>query len=379
MAFKMSKIYFVATVESAVNAFLLSHLEVLSKKFDLTVIVNTSDPSFLLKQGLKVEVVPLSISRSINFFSDLSCLFRLICLFLKNRPHAVHSITPKAGLLAMLASFLVRTPLRVHTFTGQVWVNKRGISRFILIFFDYVIAKLANFYIVDSLSQRNFLLQKKIITKKKSKVFGCGSVSGVNLERFKPCGKAFLDVRKALSIPPYAFVFIYLGRLNVDKGVLDLAEAFSKVENKQAYLIFVGPDEGDFTEKIKSLNKDKLPRIKFVGFTDKPESYLAASNVLCLPSYREGFGNVIIEAAAIAIPSIASNIYGISDALIDNETGVLHEPGNVASILGCLEDFINNPELVIRYGLNARARAIENFDSKLISKHWLDFYCSRTL
>ncbi len=363
-----------ATAESAVNAFLLNHLTVLAKTFDVKVVVNTNDLFFLNKQGLDINVISLNISRKIRIFSDLYCLIHLIYIFIRFRPSAVHSITPKAGLLAMLAASIAFIPIRVHTFTGQVWAIQRGFKRFFLKSFDRLIANLAFFNIVDSLSQQKFLINENVLTKKKSVVFGLGSVSGVDLRRFKPTKQTFTEVRESLLIPHDAFVFIYLGRLNKDKGILDLANAFSAIENKNAYLLFVGADEGGFADEIKRINVRKLDSIKFLGFTREPERYLAASNVLCLPSYREGFGSVIIEAAAVGIPAIASDIYGISDAVINKHTGILHTPRDVSSILDAMQFFIKNSELVKKYGDAAMERAKVEFDAKVMSKYWLDFY-----
>ena len=368
------KIYFVATVEFVVNAFLLNHFKSLSKKFDITLIVNTNDPLFLVKQGVDVNVIPLNISRNIRFFSDIYCLVILIYIFLKKRPAAVHSITPKAGLLAMLAAFISMVPFRVHTFTGQVWANKHGSKRFILKSFDWLIARLSILNIVDSQSQQQFLIEEKVLTKETSIVFGLGSVSGVDLKRFKPSKKVSTDLRRELLIPQDAFVFTYLGRLNKDKGVLDLANAFSLIENKKAYLLIVGPDEGGFVDEIKKTNAHKLGKIRFVGYTQMPERYLTASNALCLPSYREGFGSVIIEAAAMGVPAIASNIYGVSDAVVNNQTGLLHRPADVSDILFCLSIFLNNQTLAKKYGLAAKLRVIKSFDSDLLTEHWLRMY-----
>jgi glycosyltransferase involved in cell wall biosynthesis len=155
---------------------------------------------------------------------------------------------------------------------------------------------------------------------------------------------------------------------------LDLAQAFSKIKDSNAYLLIVGPDEGGFVDEIKKINAHKLEQIRFVGFTKVPEQYLAASNALCLPSYREGFGSVIIEAAAMGVPAIASNIYGISDAAVNNETGLLHMPAEVSSILNCLNAFLNNPKSVKKYGDAAKLRAVRDFDANLITAHWVDFY-----
>jgi glycosyltransferase involved in cell wall biosynthesis len=368
------KIYFVATVDFAINAFLLNHLKALSQHFDVTVIVNTDDADFLIKQGVDVNVIPLNISRNIHILSDIACLIRLISIFIKYHPSSVHSITPKAGLLAMLAAFFARVPFRIHTFTGQVWASKVGLKRFMLKSFDRLIARLATFNIIDSPSQQQFLIDEKVLSKKNSVVFGLGSVSGVDLKRFKANKAAFNELRDALGISDDAFVFTYLGRLNKDKGILDLAQAFSKIKDSNAYLLIVGPDEGGFVDEIKKINAHKLEQIRFVGFTKVPEQYLAASNALCLPSYREGFGSVIIEAAAIGVPAIASNIYGISDALVNNETGLLHIAADINSILDCLSTFLNDPKLVKKYGDTSKLRAVKDFDANLITAHWVDFY-----
>jgi glycosyltransferase involved in cell wall biosynthesis len=374
MTDKKEKIVFVATAESAVNAFLLSHLKILSKYFDITVIVNTEDVLFLKKQRVLVNVLSLKIPRNPHFFLDLYCLINLMIFFFKKRPNAVHSITPKAGLLAMLAAYLCFIPLRVHTFTGQVWVNKKGLKKWLLKMIDLLIGRLTIFNIVDSASQRDFLIQQKVLNVKKSILFGSGSVSGVDLKRFKPNKQMRIKVRLRLGIPNTAFIFIYLGRLNRDKGILDLAQAFAKIQNSKAFLLIVGKDEGGFVGKIKVINAHKSSQVRFVDFTNKPEDYLAASDVLCLPSYREGFGNVIIEAAAMGIPAIASDIYGISDAIINNRTGMLHKPKNVNSILDAMQRFLTKSELVKKYGIAASERVKVEFDSNMMNNYWRDFY-----
>jgi len=368
------KIYFIATLEMAINVFLLNHLKKLSKYYDLTIIVNTSDPFFLKKQGLNLKVIPLNIHRNIRIFSDFFCLIRLIYIFIKYKPNAVHSITPKAGLLGMLASFIALTPLRIHTFTGQVWATQHGFKKHMLKCFDQLIACLSTFNIVDSMSQQKFLISQNILSENKSIVFGSGSVAGVDLKKFKPNKLLFSKVRSKLLISKNALIFIYLGRLTKDKGVLDLAEAFSLMNSKKAYLIFVGPDEGDFVKKITKINSHKLDKLRFFNYTKVPEQYLAASDVLCLPSYREGFGTVIIEAAATKVPAIGSNIYGIADSILDRKSGLIHPPGNIKAILKCMNFFLKNRSKIKAFGKTARTRVINEFDSNQMSNNWLDFY-----
>ena len=358
----------------SVNTFLFNHLKHLSDHFNITVIVNTSDQDFLVKQGLNIKVIPLKISREINLISDFCCLFSLFFLFLKERPAAVHSITPKAGLIAMVAAKLARVPFRVHTFTGQVWVTSSGIKRFILMSFDGLIGLLTTYNLVDSGSQRDFLIEQRVLTKDKALVFGSGSVSGVDLSKFKAKKSVGDKIRQELEIPRDAFIFLYLGRLVKDKGVLDLARAFSGIESLNAYLLFVGPDEGMLADTIKEICFNTPLNIRLLGFTDAPYKYLSASNVICLPSYREGFGSVIIEAAAMGVPAVASNIYGITDAVVNNQTGLLHQAGNIPDIQRSMEHMLFNKRLLAKFSKAAKTRVSKEFDSKIITSAWVNFY-----
>jgi len=370
----MKKICFVATVEFAVNAFLLNHLRALSSFYEVTVIVNTNNSSFLDGLGANVKVIPLPIARNVSLVSDFNCLIKLIKIFHKQGFSAVHSVTPKAGLLAMLASWVVRVPLRIHTFTGQVWVTKVGVKRFLLKQMDCLIAFLTTHNIVDSPSQRQFLVDEKVTTSAKSTVFAKGSISGVDIARFKPNLQAREGIRQQLNIKTDAILFLFLGRLTRDKGVLDLAQAFISLQRGSAHLLFVGPDEQNMQAEIVCISGKDNPNVHFIGHTDTPESYMAAADVLCLPSYREGFGTVVIEAAAVGIPTIASRIYGLTDAVVDGETGLLHESRDINAIKVCMEQMVTNKTIRLQFGEQARTRAIKEFDSKLITRAWVDFY-----
>ena len=363
-------ICFVATVEFAVSAFLLNHLKELSKYYDLTVVVNLKNPNFLIDTKLDINFVNINFSREINIISDLLSLAQLVYLFLIKRYDAVHSITPKAGLLAMIASFLTFIPVRIHCFTGQVWATKSGSSRLFLKLIDKVIGILSTQNIIDSKSQYNFLVKNNVLNEDKSLVFGSGSVSGVDLLKFKPNIKVKLSLRKKLNISTSSFVFVFIGRINLDKGIYDLIDSFILADLKSAYLLIIGPDE----ESILSKFKDKQSNIIFSDITSSPQDFLAVSDVLCLPSHREGFGNIVIEAAATGLPSIVSNIYGLSDAIVQNKTGLTHEPKNVEEIARLMNALFNDRKLVVRLGKAAKKRAISEFDSKILVKHWKDFY-----
>lgn len=368
------KICFVLTAEFAVRAFLLNHLRELSRSFDITVVTNTSSPDLLKEANISAKVIPLNIARNISLVSDISCLFNLIKIFHQHRFSAVHSITPKAGFLAMIAAWLVRVPMRTHTFTGQVWANKTGIKRISLKFADKFFAMFATHIIVDSPSQLEFLLNEKVIKKNKAIVFGKGSISGVDTNRFKPSSLTRVTIRNQLGVNKNELMFLFLGRLNIDKGVLDLAEAFNSLHQKSAYLLFVGPDEQELKNKILQITASCYERVIFVGMTSQPEAYMAAADVLCLPSYREGFGSVVIEAAAVGVPAIASRIYGLTDAIVEGETGLLHEPRDINAIKACMEQLAKNDALRLELGKKAQTRAVRDFDSDLVTQAWVNFY-----
>ena len=362
------------TVESAVKAFLLNHLRALSQFYDITVIVNTDNPNFLEEVGIKAKVIPLKIAREIRLFSDLICLFKLIKIFNHQHFVAVHSITPKAGLLGMLAAWVVRVPFRVHTFTGQVWETKVGFKRFILKNLDRLIGFLTTVNLSDGHAQLSYLIDEKVLYNFKSRVFLKGSIAGVDSNKFKSNIDVRLLVRQQLGILDEAIIFLFVGRLNREKGVLDLAHAFKQLSTNRLHLLFVGSDEQNMQAEIMSIIGMDKPNLHFVGYMNTPEAYMAAADVLCLPSYREGFNNVTIEAAAIGIPVIASHIYGITDAVVDGETGLLHAPRDIDAIKQSMQTLIDNKPLRLKLGEQARQRVIKDFDNKDITQAWLNFY-----
>ena len=361
---KRKRICIVASAPGTVTAFLRPHIDALADTYDVTVVANYDQGA---DHGLSsdVHVVPVAIPRAPNPWSDLQALFALVRLFRKEQYVLVHSYTPKAGLLAMAAAYAARTPNRWHTFTGQVWVTRRGLSRSMLKMLDRTTATLASFVLVDSPSQREFLIAERVVASHKSHVLGKGSVAGVDSQRFHPSGKARIDVRVKHGIGMDDLLFLFLGRLNRDKGVLELAEAFSMMSSRanDCRLVFVGPDEEDLTQVVSRLGGDGVLTVPPV---QDPENYLNAADVLCLPSHREGFGNVVIEAASVGIPAVASRIYGLTDAVVDGETGILHPPGDVQAISEALSELAADTDRRLLLGNNARARALANFSQTAI-------------
>ncbi len=370
------KIAIVVSSPMTIKAFLHDLIIRLSEISEVTVVANISNPKDLVVLENSAKIVSVKIVRKIALFTDVKALLTLLSLFRRNKYDLVYSVTPKAGLLAMTASFLARINCRIHIFTGQVWVMKRGVRRLFLKIVDKLIVRLATNVLADSISQSKFLINENVVNSNKIAVLANGSISGVNLKRFCKDENIRNEVREQLNIDKNELVFLFLGRLDPDKGILDLVDAFSLIYNRYKFvrLVIVGPDEAGICSQIDSKIPSKTNNIIFVDFTNRPESYMNAADVICLPSYREGFGSVVIEAAAIGIPAIGSNIYGIRDAIEDGVTGILYPPRDKKALYSAMQKLILEPETRIRFGVAAQKRAKRLFSQNLVTSSYIDYF-----
>lgn len=366
----------VVAVPMTLEVFLLGHLTALGRLYDVTVVANCPDGTLAQKLGENIEFVHVGIKREISPFQDSRCLMTLFRLFRSRQFMVVHSITPKAGLLAMVAARLAGVPIRIHTFTGQVWAGLKGWKRWLLKRMDVILARSATRLLADSPSQLSFLRKEGVVRTLTASVLGKGSISGVNRERFRPRSQARKEIRESLGIAEDAMVLGFMGRLKRDKGVLDLAQAFQMVfeEHKSVHLLVVGPDEEHLSQGMVDLAGEAASKMSFVQWTKEPELYLAAIDLLCLPSYREGFGSVIIEAASCGVPALASRIYGVSDAIVEGVTGWMHECGDVGGIASGLKHAVESRPEMAEMGLRARKRAHQDFDSSSLSEQLVALY-----
>lgn len=323
----------------------------------------------------------IEIPRQIHFFKDLKALWRLWRFFSKHRFDIVHSTTPKAGLLCAIAAKLAGVPVRLHTFTGQPWVTLSGLKRRLAIWSDKLIIKLNTQCYTDSPSQTRFMEQQGIAPANQLQTLNQGSLAGVDFSRFNP--KLFAeDERQALKhelgLADDAVTILFVGRIGKDKGIVELVHAFEKLlkAHPECYLILAGPLELNAEESsrlgLQRCNPES--HIILTGYTPEPEAYMAISDLLCLPSYREGFGTVVIEAAAMGLPAVASRIYGLTDAVVDNETGLLVTAKQVEPLHQALKQLVEQPDLRKNMGVKAQKRAQTLFDEKIINQLLLDEY-----
>ena len=372
-------ICWIVTSEMTVRAFLLDMLRALSLRYRVTLVVNTDAPAVLEESlGGKVRVVPLRIERQPSPWRDLVTTYHLLMLFRRERFDLVHSISPKSGLLGMLAAWLARIPIRLHTFQGEVWFTRTGIWRFILKSMDRLVGWLITDATVVSHSERAFLIEQRILAREKSVVLANGSIAGVDLGRFRPNADIRASLRAQLGVAEDAVVFLYMGRLNRDKGITELAEAFALLAARDAtvYLWLVGADEEAMLAAVSETLAPCRDRVFSESHVDWPEQYMAAADVLVLPSHREGFGVVIIEAGACGIPAVASRVYGLTDAMQEGVTGLMHPVGNARALRDCMARLGEDAALRQRMGAAARARTEVDFSKQAVQAAFLAYYAT---
>ena len=360
----MRKICFVTTSPLIVNFFLVPHLLHLAKRYEVSLALRL--PGEVALQPLPgVEVISVDIHREIAPFADTAALVSLARLYRERAFDLVHSFGPKAGLLSAAAGRLAGTRARLHTFTGQVWATRSGPMRALLRSLDGVTARLATHVFADSASQRDFLEQAGVAPRGRVEVLGKGSLSGVDLQRFRPDAESRRAARAELGIDDAAPLVLFMARLTRDKGVLDLARAFAHLD-APATLVVVGPDEEGLRGEVRALAGAAAPRLRFVDYTNVPERYLAAADVLCVPSHREGFGSVLIDAAAAGVPAAASRIYGVVDAVVEGETALLFKPGDIDDLARQLTTLLSDRALRERMGSAARAWVKAHFSEDVV-------------
>ncbi len=375
------KICFVVSTLSTVRAFLDNHIRQLSETFDVYIVANLTENDFVYLKTLPLKGYQhVRIKRKINLLQDGTSIIKLSRYFRKEKFFAIHSVTPKAGLVTAVAGKIAGIENRIHIFTGQVWVSREGMMRKMLKSLDKLIARLNTHILVDGNSQREFLISEMVVKETNSLVLANGSIAGVDADKFKPDENYRSTIRSSLGITNDQVVFLFLGRLCRDKGIDELLEAFSMLykEHNNTYLLLVGPEEEDYSEKIKTNFENLIDKKNFYlfGETSVPEQILNAGDVFCLPSYREGFGMSVIEASATGLAAIVSDAYGLRDSVLPDITGLVCKVKNAVSLYDQMKFLMEHPDYMRHLGVNGREYIQRNFNQANVSKAWVDFYVS---
>lgn len=369
-------ICFIATSPYAIHSFLKNHITNLAVKNKVTVITNLKLSNFELNL-LNVNIINLPISRKINVLSDFIFLIKIFIIFCINKFDVVHTITPKAGFIGILVSYICNIPYRFHTFTGQHWYNKSKFKKRIYIFFDKLIVFFSTTVFADGFYQKLELEKILLLKKNTIQILGPGSIAGVNINKFKPLLVNRINYKKLFANDENSFIFLYVGRLTKEKGVIDILLSLNKLKNinHKFEVWFVGPDEDKIEYTLSDYEIPLNVTIKFFGETYYPEYYMQSSDVFIFPSYREGFGSVLIEANACGLPVICYDIYGVRDSMLNGFNCILVEPGNLHEFSKQMIFLFNNHNIRSEIGCNGIEMS-KIYDSTLVSEAWVNFYNS---
>lgn len=369
-----------STVAMSLDLLLKGQLAFLSENYNVIAVSGKDSHLETVANRERVPTINVSMSRKISLVKDFISLINLYLLFKKEKPLIVHSITPKAGLLSMVAAYFAGVPIRVHTFTGLVFPTKSGAMKQLLVAMDRILCKCATNVYPEGEGVKRDLIQYRITTKP-LKVVANGNINGIDLEYFNPENVSEIELiklRTSLGIQRTDFVYIFIGRLVADKGINELIAAFSKLtkQKNNIKLLLVGQSE----QELNPISKTTLIDIQYnsdiisTGYQDVVREYLALADAFVLPSYREGFPNVLLQAGAMGLPSIVTNINGCNEIIINNYNGIIIPVKNELTIFDAMQLLLEDE--LLYYSLHSNARkGIENrFDQQVVWKATLEEY-----
>lgn len=375
----MKKLIRITTSDISLDLLLKGQLKFLNRYYE---VVGVSSDTGLLQQVARregIRVAELSMKRNISLRRDLACLIHLIRLFHKEKPFIVHANTPKASLLAMTAAWIDRVPHRIYTVTGLRYQGMSGLGRAILKTTERITCLMANKVIPEGQGVKQ-TLRADCITSKPLEVIHHGNINGIDTSYFSPaaCQQTKAETRKKLGIDENTFAFVFVGRIVKDKGMDELAVAMRKLiaQGYDCKLILVGWFEKE-QNSINEYNEDFFKysdEVRYVGYKKDVRPYLLAADALVFPSYREGFPQVVMEAGAMGLPSIVTDINGCNEIIVEGENGQIIPPKDSKALYSMMLYFIDNPQEVARLAGNARAMIQQRYEHSDVMAELLKMY-----
>lgn len=349
----------------------------LAKEYELCVLASPGEHWDILdKYGDAVRRIEVPMERHISLLCDLRSLWRLVKVFLREKPSMVHSMTPKAGLLCMMAGWLTHVPVRVHTFTGLVFPTAKGLTQKILILTDRITCACATHIIPEGEGVKRDLTNYRI-THKPLRILGHGNVRGIDLAKFDPT-QPEVQAENAKIRKPGIFTFIAIGRLVGDKGINELVAAFCRLNKElpDTRLILIGSQEKELDplhpETIAEI--DSNPSINAVGQQSDVRPWLAAADCAVLASYREGFPNVVIEAGAMGLPQIVTDINGANEIIVEGRNGTIIPPRDTDTLYRAMKRMISDPSRTATMATYARSLIASRYEQSYVRRCLYDFY-----
>lgn len=392
----------------SLNILLKGQLRYLNQFYSVTAISGEGTDMQAVKQREKVKINSIEMAREISPLQDLRSLYSLYRYFKQEKPDIIHSITPKAGLLSMIAGKLAGVPIRMHTFTGLIFPTRTGFMQKVLIQMDRLLCSCATHIYPEGQGVKKDLIAYQI-TSKPLKVIANGNVNGIDTAYFDRNHFPKVqqqELRTQLGIQPDDFVFIFVGRLVGDKGLNELVTAFKNLRHcedegrsnlktptiqpqhpapstphpapnlKAPKLLLVGPLETEL-DPLQPTTLEEIEHnenIISVGYQEDVRPYFALADALVFPSYREGFPNVVLQAGAMELPAIVSNINGCNEIIIEGENGLIIPVKNRTDLQEAMLKLANDQQLYDHLKRNARSRIVKNYEQAVVWQAILEEY-----
>jgi glycosyltransferase involved in cell wall biosynthesis len=378
----VKKIVRTSTIAATMSIVLKGQLRYLNEYFDIIGITSKDDKHFRelqIRENVKMISVPMS--RKISILKDILSLFQLIKIIKIEKPVIVHSITPKAGLLTMLAAKIAGVPIRIHTFTGLIFPSRTGVRRFFLLNLDRLICLCATNVYPEGEGVKKDLINNHV-TNKKLKVIANGNINGINTDYFRddylPNKKEVIcKIRKSYGIDENDIVFVFVGRINKEKGIRELIEAFNglqKLGHKNTKLLLVGLIDDQRSSRSIDLLIKSNENILFLGRFDDVRPYYLIGDIYVHPSYREGFPNSVLEAGAMGLPSIVTDINGSNEIIRQNFNGLIVPVKSTGKLMEAMMILISNTHLRQSMSFNSRQNVEELYNNNIVWKGLLNEY-----
>ena len=372
---KQIKLFRISTVPTTLESLLNDQLRMVNEHYEVVAVSSLGKEMQILREREGIRTIEVPMERRISPIKDFISLVRMIWVFVKERPYMVHSMTPKAGLISMLAGWITRVPIRMHTFTGLVFPTATGWKQKLLICTDRLTCACATNVNPEGEGVKRDLMTYGI-TRKPLRIIGNGSICGVDMTYFN---RTEVVMKQAAAYREEGcFTFCFVGRIVRDKGINELVSAFVRLHKlyPQVRLLLVGPFEKELDPVLPETDKtiQEHPAIRFMGFQPDVRPFLVASDALVLPSYREGFPNVVLQAGAMGLPSIVTDINGSNEIILPNENGVIIPSKDEDALYQAMENFMLHSEEVQCMAEKARPLIASRYDRMVMWEALLKEY-----
>ncbi|MDR2919868.1 MAG: glycosyltransferase family 4 protein [Tannerella sp.] len=376
------KLFRMTTIPLSLNLLLQGQLRFLNQYYQVTAIADGNDLKSweAVIEREKVQTKKIPMKRDISIFSDIKSLGLLYLFFLKEKPYIVHTNTPKASLLGMIAAFMAGVPHRIYTVTGLRFEGEKGLKRKLLITMEKITCLTATKVIPEGNGVKQTIKKNKI-TKKPLNVIGNGNINGIDPDLFNPeviSPEDRAKLKEDLNIYAEDFVYVFVGRLVSNKGISELVKAFTQINTgyQHVKLLLIGPFEKELDplDDVTMSTIEENRNIILTGFQSDIRPYLAISDVFVFPSYREGFPNVVMQAGAMGLPSVVTDINGCNEIITDQLNGLVIPPRNVNSLKERMEMYLTDKSTLQKHQSEARSRIVSRFSQKDVWNSLLNEY-----